>query len=178
MLAPVVQRPQMPRCTPPSQEDSDLADGIVERNRSEAEQYLEVVRSQLSPAVVERTMERDVFIIDALAVTSPVRIECVRVPAGELLTASDLAKDREASKSERPQHRVYLAEFYFPAGEGRQDFSTLLTQAGVSRLLAEWFVWRGIIDRATSPPRTAPRPDLTVETTRVIFPNIVRKYNE
>ena len=53
LMAHVVQRPQMPRRTPPSQEDSDLADRIVERNRSEAEQYLEVVRSQLPPAAVE-----------------------------------------------------------------------------------------------------------------------------
>ena len=53
LLAHVVQRPQMPRRTPPSQEDSDLADRIVERNRTEAEQYLEVVRSQLPPAAVE-----------------------------------------------------------------------------------------------------------------------------
>jgi len=53
VLAHVVQRPQMPRRTPPSQEDSDLADRIVERNRSEAEQYLETVRVQLPPAAVE-----------------------------------------------------------------------------------------------------------------------------
>ncbi len=53
VLAHVVQRPQMPRRTPPSQEDSDLADRIVERNRSEAEQYLETVRAQLPPAAVE-----------------------------------------------------------------------------------------------------------------------------
>ena len=53
LLVHVVQRPQMPRRTPPSQEDSDLADRIVERNRSEVEQYLEVVRSQLPPEAVE-----------------------------------------------------------------------------------------------------------------------------
>lgn len=53
LLVHVVQRPQMPRRTPPSQEDSDLADRIVERNRSETEQYLAVVRSQLPPATVE-----------------------------------------------------------------------------------------------------------------------------
>jgi toxoflavin biosynthesis protein ToxD len=56
-------------------------------------------------------MERDVF-ADILAVTSPVRMECVRVPAGEFLMGSALAKDREASKGELPQHRVNLAEFY------------------------------------------------------------------
>jgi nucleotide-binding universal stress UspA family protein len=53
LLAHVVLRPHMPRRTPPSPEDSDLADRIVERNRSEAERYLEVVRSQLPPAAVE-----------------------------------------------------------------------------------------------------------------------------
>jgi nucleotide-binding universal stress UspA family protein len=53
LLVHVVQRPQMPRRTPPSREDSDLADRLVERNRSEAEQYLEIVRSQLPPAAVE-----------------------------------------------------------------------------------------------------------------------------
>ncbi|MFO7624503.1 MAG: universal stress protein [Anaerolineales bacterium] len=53
VLAHVVQRPQMPRRTPPSQEDSDLADRIVERNRSEAEQYLETVRAQLPSTAVE-----------------------------------------------------------------------------------------------------------------------------
>ncbi len=53
LLAHVVQRPAMPRRTPPSQEDSELADRIVERNRIEAEKYLEVVRLQLPPSAVE-----------------------------------------------------------------------------------------------------------------------------
>ena len=53
LLAHVVQRPQMPRRTPLSREDSELADRLVERNFTEAEDYLEVVRSQLPPAAVE-----------------------------------------------------------------------------------------------------------------------------
>lgn len=53
LLVHVVQRPPMPRRTPPSREDSELADRIVERNRVEAEQYLDVVRSQLPPIAVE-----------------------------------------------------------------------------------------------------------------------------
>ena len=56
-------------------------------------------------------MEWDIF-VDVFTVTSPLRMECVRVPAGEFLMGSALAKDREASKGELPQHRVYLAEFY------------------------------------------------------------------
>ena len=46
-----------------------------------------------------RAMEWDVF-VDILALTSPVRMECVRVPAGEFLMGSALAKDRETSKGE------------------------------------------------------------------------------
>lgn len=53
LLTHVVQRPPMPRRTPPSREDTELADRIVERNRIEAEQYLDVVRSQLPPSAVE-----------------------------------------------------------------------------------------------------------------------------
>jgi nucleotide-binding universal stress UspA family protein len=53
LLTHVVQRPEMPRRTPPGQEDLELADRIVERNRIEAENYLEVVRLQLPPAAVE-----------------------------------------------------------------------------------------------------------------------------
>jgi formylglycine-generating enzyme required for sulfatase activity len=56
-------------------------------------------------------MDRDVC-NDLLTVTSPIRMECVRVPAGEFLMGSHPAADREASKGELPQHRVYLAEFY------------------------------------------------------------------
>lgn len=54
VLAHVVQRPQMPRRTPPSREDVELAERIVERNRSEAERYLDDVRTQF-PAGAVRT---------------------------------------------------------------------------------------------------------------------------
>jgi nucleotide-binding universal stress UspA family protein len=54
VLAHVVQRPQMPRRTPLSQEDSELAERIVERNRVEAEHYLDEVRTQF-PAGAVRT---------------------------------------------------------------------------------------------------------------------------
>ena len=53
LLTHVVQRPQMPRRTPLSREDSELAARLVERNSSEAAQYLEMVRSQLSAAAIE-----------------------------------------------------------------------------------------------------------------------------
>jgi nucleotide-binding universal stress UspA family protein len=48
LLAHVVRRPEMPRRTPPTDEDVDLADRIVERNRAEAVQYLDQLRSRLS----------------------------------------------------------------------------------------------------------------------------------
>jgi nucleotide-binding universal stress UspA family protein len=53
LVAHVVQRPALPRRTPPSQEDIGLADRLVERNSAEAESYLETVRLQLPPAAVE-----------------------------------------------------------------------------------------------------------------------------
>jgi nucleotide-binding universal stress UspA family protein len=53
LMAHVIQRPVMPRRTPPSQEDTELADRIVERNRVEAESYLDWVRLQLPPAAIE-----------------------------------------------------------------------------------------------------------------------------
>lgn len=53
LIAHVVQRPQMPRRTPLSWEDSELADCLVNRNSAEAKQYLTMVRSQLPPAAVE-----------------------------------------------------------------------------------------------------------------------------
>jgi formylglycine-generating enzyme required for sulfatase activity len=48
---------------------------------------------------------------NTLIVIEPIRLELVRVPAGEFLMGSHLAVDREAAKGELPQHRVYLAEF-------------------------------------------------------------------
>jgi nucleotide-binding universal stress UspA family protein len=54
LLVHVVQRPAMPRRMPLSSEDSELAERVVERNRCEAEAYLENVRSQL-PGVKTET---------------------------------------------------------------------------------------------------------------------------
>ena len=48
---------------------------------------------------------------NTLVITEPIRLELVRVPAGEFLMGSHPAVDREAAKNELPQHRVYLAEF-------------------------------------------------------------------
>ena len=47
-------------------------------------------------------MTWDVF-ADIPVVNSPIRMETVRVPAGEFLMGSALANDREASKGELPQ---------------------------------------------------------------------------
>jgi formylglycine-generating enzyme required for sulfatase activity len=44
-------------------------------------------------------------------VTEPIRMELVRVPAGEFLMGSDPEKDPEAYDDEKPQHKVYLADF-------------------------------------------------------------------
>jgi nucleotide-binding universal stress UspA family protein len=48
LLAHVVTRPQMPGWAPLSEEDMELANRITERNRTEADKYLEQCRSRLS----------------------------------------------------------------------------------------------------------------------------------
>ena len=42
---------------------------------------------------------------------SPIAFDWVTIPAGEFLMGSDPKQDRDASLSEQPQHRVYLAEY-------------------------------------------------------------------
>ena len=56
LLAHVVGRPEMPRRTPPSREDVEVADRLVERNQAEAIQYLNDLRSQLSGEVQARVL--------------------------------------------------------------------------------------------------------------------------
>ena len=51
LLAHVVHRPEMPRRMPPSAEDVELANRLVERNRAEAIHYFEQLRTRLSGVV-------------------------------------------------------------------------------------------------------------------------------
>ncbi len=48
LLAHVVRRPEMPRRTPPTDEDIELANRIMERNRAEAIEYLDQLRSRVA----------------------------------------------------------------------------------------------------------------------------------
>ncbi len=60
-----------------------------------------------SPAQTVAAAPPDLLIID-----KPLRLELVRVPAGEFLMGSDPAKDKGAYDDEKPQHRLSLPEFY------------------------------------------------------------------
>jgi nucleotide-binding universal stress UspA family protein len=59
VIAHVVEQPEMPRRTPPSQEDIDLANQVVERNRVEAENYLNEIESRLDARVETRLLVHD-----------------------------------------------------------------------------------------------------------------------
>ncbi len=59
LLAHVVRRPEMPRRTLPTDEDVELADRLVERNRAEAIQYLDQLHSQLSGDIQARVLVSD-----------------------------------------------------------------------------------------------------------------------
>jgi nucleotide-binding universal stress UspA family protein len=59
VVAHVVSQPQMICRAPPSQEDQDLVDRIVERNRAEAERYLRQLKPQLDVSVDSRVLISD-----------------------------------------------------------------------------------------------------------------------
>ena len=56
ILTHVVRQPEMPRRTPPSQEDIDLSNRITERNRQEAEGYLADLANRLDVPIETRLM--------------------------------------------------------------------------------------------------------------------------
>jgi len=59
VLAHIVQKPSMPRRTPPSREDVELADQFVERNQAEAIQYMDQLRSRMTGKVEARVLVSD-----------------------------------------------------------------------------------------------------------------------
>lgn len=59
LLAHIVRRPEMPRRTPPTDEDVNLADRVVGRNQAEAIQYLDQVKSQMSGDIQARVLVSD-----------------------------------------------------------------------------------------------------------------------
>ncbi|MDT8305374.1 MAG: universal stress protein [Anaerolineae bacterium] len=56
VLTSVVTRPEMPRRSPLSEEDAELAEKVVARNREEAEKYLQQLKSWLSQPVSTRLL--------------------------------------------------------------------------------------------------------------------------
>ena len=59
VLAHLVQQPVLPRRTPPSREDVELADQLVARNQAEATHYLDQLQSRISGAVETRVLVSD-----------------------------------------------------------------------------------------------------------------------
>jgi len=51
VIAHVVQRPELPRRTPPTQEDMDLVQKITERNQMEASLYLDEIKARMDISV-------------------------------------------------------------------------------------------------------------------------------
>jgi nucleotide-binding universal stress UspA family protein len=59
LIAHVVEQPEMPRRTPLTPEDIELAQGVVERNRVEAARYLDEIKSRLDRKVETRLVVHD-----------------------------------------------------------------------------------------------------------------------
>jgi nucleotide-binding universal stress UspA family protein len=56
VLVHLVQQPALPRRTPPSREDVELADQLVARNQADATQYLDQLRSRIAEEVETRVL--------------------------------------------------------------------------------------------------------------------------
>ena len=59
MLVHIVQKPVIPRRTPPSREDVELADQLVARNQTEATQYLDQLWARITGKVETRVLVSD-----------------------------------------------------------------------------------------------------------------------
>jgi nucleotide-binding universal stress UspA family protein len=59
VLAHIVQRPEIPRRTPPTREDIELAERLVDRNQTEAIHYLDELRAQFSGETQTRVIVSD-----------------------------------------------------------------------------------------------------------------------
>jgi nucleotide-binding universal stress UspA family protein len=59
LLAHVVKRPEMPRCLPPTSEDTELADRVVERNQEDARRYVDQLQSWMPASVRGRVLVGD-----------------------------------------------------------------------------------------------------------------------
>lgn len=59
LAAHVVKKPEMPRRTPPTQEDIELANQVTERNRAEAARYLDELKSRLEVNIETRLLISD-----------------------------------------------------------------------------------------------------------------------
>jgi nucleotide-binding universal stress UspA family protein len=59
LLAHVVRKPEMPRHAPPSAEETELVDRIVEINRTEAARYLETIAARLPAEAETRLLVND-----------------------------------------------------------------------------------------------------------------------
>jgi nucleotide-binding universal stress UspA family protein len=62
MIAHVVERPEMPRRTPLSDEENELLNRLVESNRVEAERYLDEIKTRLAMRVETRLLVEDKMI--------------------------------------------------------------------------------------------------------------------
>lgn len=73
--------------------------------RFEGRLGIEVVRES-------REVESSPSTSEVVTVSSPIYLNLIRVPAGDFLMGSDMARDKDARDNELPAHSVYVSEFY------------------------------------------------------------------
>jgi formylglycine-generating enzyme required for sulfatase activity len=83
-----------------------LPDLLAEVSRANPRQYAHFIEPELHEDRPARPTP------EILTITSPIRLDLVRVPAGEFLMGSVMAKDKDADDDELPHHRVHVSEFH------------------------------------------------------------------
>jgi formylglycine-generating enzyme required for sulfatase activity len=90
----------------------ELLAEIKQANPRQYAHYLEPEPSEKEPAPSTPGLALSASDRDTLTISHPVSLLLVRIPAGEFLMGSVVARDKDAEDNELPPHTVYLPEFY------------------------------------------------------------------
>ncbi len=97
----------------------------TERMAPEFARQLRAVLGEQFDAASARVKQIETLLEGPIVLEEPIRLELIRIPAGEFLMGSDPAKDSQAFDGELPQPRVDLSEYYI----GKYDVTNAQYQA-------------------------------------------------
>jgi formylglycine-generating enzyme required for sulfatase activity len=90
----------------------ELLAALKQHNPRQYARFIEPQPSKDQPAPSAPELALSASDRDLLTMTNPIRLDLVRVPAGEFQMGSVMARDEHAQDDELPPHPVHVAEFY------------------------------------------------------------------